>query len=148
MLKRSLKIFIFLAIFILLTGCKSSKMVKFNVSNGEVINVTLDTTNGYDISSEIPFYVIKDAKKMCQGEFIVIDSYDQALIELKSNSEVKILDKGARDDGDYIFYSYNDSSWGYIIKLKKSSTSIYLSSTESKDNVSKCASLLTFEKQN
>ena len=150
-MKKSLMLFSLIAILsitFLLTGCKSYKTVKFQVSNGENVNATLDTSDGYDISAEVPFYVTLNAKKICKGEFIVIDSYDQALIELKATDDVKIIDKGSRDDGDFIFYSYNDSTWGYILKLNHANTSIYLSSDDSKDNVSKCAKLLKFEKTN
>jgi len=148
-MKKSLKLFTLIAILsitFILTGCKSYKTVKFDGINSEKINITLNTTDGYDISAELPFYVTKNAKKICQGEFITIDSYDQALIDLKSTSGVKIIDKGSRDEGDYIFYSYDDSSFEYILKLKKSNTTIHLTSNDKKDDITTCAKLLKFEK--
>lgn len=133
-----------IAVLVTLTGCTTSKSFTYNVSTGDMIKVELDTSDGYDIASDLPFTISKDDKTLSQGDFITLDGYKQYMEAVDSDEKVKIIDSGSRDDVTYTFYSYNNSEFNYIIKVNGSNTGIILGNPNSKSEAEECFKRLTF----
>lgn len=131
-----------------LTGCTKNKSYTFKVETGDKIKVELNTTDGYDLSSDLPFTISKDGNKLSQGTFIHGSSYDEYVKVAKTNSLSKIIDQGSKNDIEYVFYSYNNSEYNYIIKVKNSNTGILLGNPNSQEEAEKCFELLTFSLEN
>ena len=129
-------------ILIGVSGCKSSKSFTFDVETGDKIKVELNTTDGYDLSSDIPFVISKDNKTL-KPEY-----YNYYIDLVNEDSDSTIIDSGSNSNIDYVFYSYNNSEYNYIIKVKNSNTGILLGNDHSKQEAEKCFSLLTFSKDN
>lgn len=142
------KVFMSLAIIVVmlltLTGCTKSKSYTFTVETGDKIKVQLNTTDGYNLSSDLPFKISKNGNTLSQGTFITIDGYNKYIEVINSNSNIKILDNGTRDGISYTFYSYNDSEFNYVIKIDNSYTGILLGNPNSQEEAEKCFELLTF----
>lgn len=127
-----------------LAGCTTSKSYTFNVETGDAVKVELDTSDGYDLSSDLPFTVSKDGKTLSQGTFIQGEYYEEYANTANTDSLAKVIDQGSNDDIEYVFYSYNDSEYNYVIKVKDSHTGILLGNPNSKEEAEKCFELLTF----
>ena len=127
-----------------LTGCTQSKSYTFTVETGDKIKVELNTTDGYDLSSDLPFAISKDGNTLSQGTFITIRSYDQYVNAAKTDSLAKVIDESSKDNIEYVFYSYNNSEYDYVIKIKNSNTGILLGNQNSQEEAEKCFALLTF----
>lgn len=142
------KVFMSLSIIVVmlltLTGCTKSKSYTFTVETDDKIKIQLNTTEGYDLSSDLPFTISKDGNTLSQGTFITIDGYNQYIEAVNSDSNAKILDSETRDGVSYTFYSYNDSEFNYVIKINDSNTGILLGNQNSQEEAEKCFKLLTF----
>lgn len=142
------KVFMSLAIIgvmlLTLTGCTKSKSYTFTVETGDKIKIQLNTTDGYDLSSDLPFKISKDGNTLSQGTFITIDGYNQYIEAINSDFNAKILDSKTKDGISYTFYSYNDSEFNYVIKINDSNTGILLGNPNSQEEAEKCFELLTF----
>lgn len=51
------------------SGC-TTKAYTISVDNGDKIKLTLETTDKYDISSDVPFAIFKEGTVQTQGTFI------------------------------------------------------------------------------
>lgn len=125
-----------------LTGCTTSKSYTFNVENGDAIKVTLNTTDGYNITSDIPFKILKDENTLSQGIFIKGSYYDQ-YVEA-ATAQGNIIKKESNDNIEYVFYSYENLEYNYIIKIKNSDTALLLANPNSQEEAEKCFELLSF----
>lgn len=125
-----------------LTGCTTSKSYTFKVENGDDIKVTLNTTDGYDITSDTPFKILKDENTLSQGIFIKGSYYDQ-YVEA-ANTQGNIIKKESNDKIEYVFYSYENLEYNYIIKIKNSDTALLLANPNSQEEAEKCFELLSF----
>lgn len=127
---------------VLLTGCTTSKSYIYSVETGDQVKITLNTTDGYDLSSDLPFTVSKDDNTLSQGTFIQGSYYD-AYVEA-ANTQGQIIDRGSNDNIEYVFYSYNNSEYNYVIKIKDSNTALLLANPNSQEEAKKCFELLSF----
>lgn len=132
------------ALVLTLTGCTTTKSYTFDVETGDSIKVKLNTTDGYDISSDVPFAVFKDGEMLSQGTFITMAGYNQYIDIVNSDTNSKVLDSGTRDGITYTFYSYNDSEYNYIIKVDDSNTGILLGNPNSQVEAETIFNLLSF----
>lgn len=147
-MKRKLRLFLLaiVAIF-LVTGCTTSKSFTYTVTTGDKIKVELNTTDGYDISSNVPFEISKDGETLSQGTFITLDGYEQYLEAVRSDSNAKVIDNGNKNGATYMFYSYNNSEFNYIIKVNGSQTGILLGNPNSQTEAEEVFNLLTFSEE-
>lgn len=83
---------IFMSMLLTLTGCTTNKSYTFNVETGDKIKVGLNTTDGYDLSSDLPFTISKDGETLSQGTFIKVSYYDEYVKVANTDSLVKIID--------------------------------------------------------
>lgn len=130
-----------------LTGCTTNMSLTYNVATGDNITVKLDTTNGYTIESESSQFMIKkDDEIISSGMFITLDGYDQYIDAANNTSGVEILEKNTKNGIEYTFYSYNNSQFNYIVKIKNSNTGVLIGNAQSKESAEECFKLLTFKK--
>ena len=145
MKKLKLMCIILIALF-MITGCTTSKSYTYQVETGDTIKIQLDTTDGYDISSDLPFTISKDGETLSQGTFITIDQYNQYLEAIRQDSKVVILDSGSKDGIHYTFYAYDNSEYNYIIQIDDSNTGVLLGNPNSKEEAEACFTLISFHK--
>ena len=125
-----------------LTGCTTNKSYTYTVETGDKVKITLNTTDGYDLSSDLPFTISKDGNNLSQGTFIQGSYYEQYVNA--ANTQGQIIDKGSNDNIEYVFYSYNNSEYNYVIKIKNSNTALLLGNPNSEEEAKKCFDLLSF----
>lgn len=130
-------------------GVTTEKSYTFNVSTGDVIKVSLNTSEGYDIDSNIPFTISKEGKDISQGTFVTTYGYDHYVDIISNDDAAKILDSGSREDVEYTFYTvYNTNDnlneYNYIIKVKNSNTGVLLGNTDSQSSAQKIFENLSF----
>lgn len=134
-------------IFILtltLTGCTTSKSFIYKVQAGDSVEVKLDTSNGYNLSSDLPFTISKDNTKLSQGTFITMDGYNQYIELVNNDTNSKIIDSGNKNGITYTFYTYNNSEFNYVIKINNSNTGILLGNPNSQKEAKEIFERLTF----
>ena len=137
------------ATVILLTvaGCSTSKSFTWNVTTGDKIKIEVDTTGGYDITSELPFAISKDGETLSQGTFVTIDGYNQYMNAVKTDSNANIIDSGTKNGVTYTFYSFNNSEFNYLIKIDGSNTGILLGNPNSQSEAEEIFNKLTISKE-
>ena len=126
------------------TGCTTTKSYTYGVETGDSIKIELNTSDGYDITSNLPFTISKEDKILSQGTFITLDAYNQYLAAVNGDLNSKILDSGSKGGITYTFYSYNNSEFNYIIKIDGSKTGILLGNQNSQIEAQECFNRLTF----
>lgn len=136
-----------IAILLIVTGCSTSKAFTWDVTTGDKIKISVDTTDGYDITSDLPFAISKDGETLSQGTFVTIDGYNQYMNAVKNDSSAKIIDSGKKDDVTYTFYSVNRSEFNYLIKIDNSNTGILLGNPNSQDEAEEIFNKLTISKE-
>jgi len=130
-----------------LTGCTTSKSFTWDVNTGDKIKIKVDTSGGYDITSDLPFTISKDDETLSQGTFITIDGYNQYMNAVETDPTAKVIDSGSKDGITYTFYSVNDSEFNYIIKIDGSNTGILLGNPNSQAEAEEVFSRMTFSQE-
>jgi len=147
-MKKLLSLLIFVAVMVLtLTGCTTSKSFTWDVTTGDKIKIKVDTTGGYDITSDLPFTISKDGETLSQGTFITIDGYNQYINAVGNDSSVNIIDNVSKNGITYILYSVNNSEFNYIIKINDSNTAVLLGNAHSQVEAEDVFNRLTFSKE-
>lgn len=129
---------------LILTGCTTSKSFIYKVQTGDSVEVKLDTSNGYNLSSDLPFTISKDNTKLSQGTFITMDGYNQYIELVNNDTNSKIIDSGNKNGITYTFYTYNNSEFNYVIKINNSNTGILLGNPNSQKEAKEIFERLTF----
>lgn len=127
------------------TACNttSSKVYTFTVDNGDKIKVELNTSNDYDLSSDVPFAILCDGKTLSQGSFVMAESYQQYVSVVNTDENAELIDSGTKDGNEYIFWCYNGSEYNYAILIKGSNTGIVLGNPVSEESAKECFNRLT-----
>ena len=134
----------------LIVGCRtnSSKAYTFTVDNGDKIKITLDTSDDYDISSDLPFTISCDEEMLSQGSFILDETYEQYVSIVETDEKAKLLDSGTKYGHKYIFWCYNGSEYNYAILIDDSSTGIIIGNQVSEESAKECFNRLNITVEN
>ncbi len=119
---------------LVLTGCTTNLSYTFNVDTGDNVKIELNTTDGHKMTSELPFKISLDDKTLSEGTFITNDGYNQYKNAIDTDSNAKIIDSGDKGEISYIFYSYNDKEYNYLIKIKDSKTGLLIGNSVSEES--------------
>lgn len=137
---------------VLLTGCDSSsngvkfsKSYTYNVETGDKVTLTLDTSDDYNLTSDLPFTISRGDEDLTKGIFLTETNYEYYKKAAQSGANVTIIDSGSKDNIDYIFYNYNDTEFNYVIKIKDSHTGILLGNNVSEKSAKECFNRLKIE---
>ena len=120
----------------------SSKAYTFKVDTGDQVKVELNTADGYDITSDLPFVISKDNKTLSQGTFITADDYDSYVSVVNDTDTATVIDKGDNETYEYIMWNNNDEEYDYAIHLKDSKTGILIGNNVSEKSAKECLSLI------
>lgn len=146
------KISVFLIITILclnVCGCGSksetttTKGYTFSVDTGDSVKIILDTTDNYDLSSELPFTVSKDGETLSQGSFAAGSDYSKYETVVNEDPAAEILDSGEKDGNEYIFWCYNGTEYNYALHVGESNTAIIIGNAISEESAKECFERLT-----
>lgn len=137
-----------LAVLLLLTcfaGCTvhTSMSYVFKIDNGDKISIKLDTTDGYFLTSDVPFDISMDDKVISTGTFVQGYAYDQYVDSVKNDDNAEVLDSGVKDGNKYFFWNYNDSEFNYVIYVGDSNTAVILGNPISEEAAREVFDLLT-----
>ncbi len=127
----------------LMTGCTSSFAYTFRIDNGDSIKISLDTTDKFKISSQVPFTISQDGTDLMHGSFIRGDAYEQCLDIIKSDESNVITDSGVKDGNTYTYWISNGTSYNYVILVNGSNTGVVLENHISEESAKECFNRLT-----
>lgn len=130
-----------------LTGRTSFKAYTYNVSTGDQIELRLDTSDKYDISSDVPFIISRDGETLSQGSFITLEGYEQFVQVVMSDSDAEVIEQKTRNGLEYIFYVYNESEYNYAVKIVGSNTALLIANNVSQASAEDCFNRLTIRKK-
>ena len=130
-------------------GCSSSSSMSytFSVDNGDSIKVSLDTSDKYKITSDVPFTISHDGEDLSQGTFIQSDAYEQYTNVVETDEKAVLLDSGTKDGNDYVFWCYDGKEYNYAIKIADSNTGMILGNPVSEEAAKECFNRLTITKE-
>ena len=129
----------------LLFGCEmsSSKAYTYAVDTGDSIKVSLNTKDGYDLSSGDPFAISYNGEVLSQGTFMQAEAYEQFEDAVKNDENAQLLDSGVKDGNTYIFWSFNGVEFNYAILVGDSDTTVVLGNNVSEESAKECFARLT-----
>ena len=138
-------VFLMCAFMLLCTACQfsTSKSFTFDVDNGDQIKVSLDTTGGFDLSSQAPFGISQNGKVLSEGTFIYSEYYDYYVEVVDNDSDAELLDSGTKDGNEFIFWCYNDVEYNYAIFVRGSDTGVVIGNMVSEKSAKECFDRLT-----
>ena len=130
-------------------GCtaKTSMAFTFNVDNGDKVEIKLDTTDGYSITSDLPFAISLKDEVQSQGTFIQGSYYEAYASVAKTDADAKIIKEGEINGNKYAFWSYKNSEYNAVIQIKNSNTAVLIGNNVSQESAEKILSRLTITKK-
>lgn len=134
---------VLMSVMIVACDTNSSKSYTFTVDNGDKIKITLDTSDDYNISSDLPFTISCSDETLSQGLFILGEAYEQYVSVVETDDKAELLDSGTKDGHEYIFWCYNGSEYNYVILINDSSTGIILGNPVSEESAKECFNRLS-----
>ena len=121
-------------IVFILCGCGNTDTTIYEVFTGDNVKITIDKSDGYNISSDNNFIISKKDQDVCFGKFITMIDYEARFKNINSG-DVKLLDSG--DSFKISYTMYFDDSYNYLIKIQNSNTGVLINSS-SQDNLKGC----------
>lgn len=132
-----------------LSACHTSKSYTFQIENGEMIKVSLDTSDGYDlIQNNGRFSVEKEDKAILQGYFLSEEGYAERRAMILEAQDVTI--KRTEKEPDLYVYQCQGEvglETDYLVQVMDAKTGIVIGSLNSYEEAEAAFSLMTFEKE-
>lgn len=134
-----------------LSACdvKTSMRYTFNITNGDKVDIRLDTTDGHKISQEDGIFTIKkDDKTLLKGFFMGQADYEKFRDQALNMDGVTIKEDHPKDEEPYIRINsdFGEDKVSFIKKVKDTNTFVGITSPLSDDEAVKAFSYLSFEK--
>ncbi len=134
-----------LCLALLLTACNLNERstYTFSIENGDSVNITFKSKDGYSISQKDGTFIIsKDNKTISQGVFLTDNVYKEYKKIIEENKDNKILNKksGKKDDNEYIYYETNGKSgmeYNYIVKIYSTNSAVIIGCLTNKEEAQK-----------
>lgn len=126
-----------------LTGCETYMAYTFTIDNGDSIKVSLDTSDKYKISSDVPFEISQDGRVLTQGSFIRGEAYEEFVATIEADENSQIFDSGTKDGNKYTYWISGDLEFCYVILIADSNTGVVLVNNISPDSAMECFNRLT-----
>lgn len=152
-MKNCKKLFVCIAALLVaavLFGCETnvSKSYTYAVDNGDSVKISLNTKDGYDLSSGDPFVVSCNGEVLSQGTFMQGEAYEQFADAVQNDENAQLLDSGVKDGNSYIFWNFNGAEFNYAILIDGTNTAIVLGNDVSEECAKECFERLTFTAEN
>lgn len=128
-----------------LAGCSGSsyKAYTFTVETGDKVKLSLNTSDDYDLTAELPFAISCDGKTLSEGTFILAESFAQYRAAVESDEKAELLDSGKKDGIEFFFWCYDGKEFNYAIRIEGSQTGIILGNPVSEESARECFNRLT-----
>lgn len=130
-----------MTVMLLFTGCgdsKTSLSYTYNVETGDEVVISINTADGYSLSTDVPFTISKDKEELSQGTFITAEYYSAYVNSVKSDDSAKIIDEGTKGKCNYVMWNYNDSEYNYVIMIEGTNTGVLLGNNVSEKSAKEC----------
>ncbi len=106
----------------------------YTVSTGDSVDIKLDTSDDYQLTSDLPFEISKDGQLLTSGSFINADGYQMYAGAVEEDENASLLENGSTDTIEYFMWNYNNSEYNYAILIKNSQTGVLLGNTVSEES--------------
>lgn len=131
-------------------GCNTYRSYSFNVTTGDKIEIKLDTSGDWNLSTDGGNFVVKKGEtEVLTGVFGTESDYKTTYETVTTKDEYTVL-KRYNKVHEYVLFSYEGTS-GYntdiIVMIKDSSTCVYMSSQEDAETVTEAFGRLTLTKK-
>lgn len=130
-------------------GCTSkfTKSITYSVETGEKVKVSMEATDGYDLTgeNEPPFIITYNGEQLSHGTFIGGEFYESYEQIVKEDPNAKQLAAGELNGGKYLFWSYGENEFNYIILLKGGKTAVILGNNTSEESAKAVFERLTIK---
>ncbi len=131
---------------ILIFGKFTTKLsYTYEVNTGDKITLSLNTTDGYSMTQDMPFSITKDDGIISRGTFIEASAYEVYESSMDLIDGIVNSDKGEKDGITYLYFNYNNTEFDYIIKINDSNTGLLLSNSISEESAKEMFDRLSFE---
>lgn len=150
MKRKFISLLVILSVTILIVGCEvtSSRAYTFSIETGDSVEVSLDTTDDYGLTSDLPFVISQEDQTLTQGTFIHGEYYAEYVDIVDVDEDATLLDSGQKDGNDYVFWSYDDTEYNYAVLIGESNTGLILSNTVSEETAKEVFERLTLSLKN
>ena len=113
----------------LLTACstESSKTYTYAVDNGDNIDITVDTEQDYDITSDVPFTISCGDESIFTGMFLYGDDYDTYRSVYDMEETAELIDEGEKDGNEYFAFALPNEV-DYFVRVAGSDTAVVFGS--------------------
>lgn len=134
------KIYVFMiciGIMIMAIGCGKATMNKaytYSVATGDSVKIQLDTSDNYDISSDLPFQITKAGEVLSEGTFIKGEMYSQYVESVQGDEKAEVIDSGNVGGNEFLFWKYNNSEYNYAILVGDSNTGVLIGNIVSEES--------------
>lgn len=145
-MKKRICCFCMMLLFIFcLAGCSTHTYMTytFSVSTGDSIDVKLETSDDYHITSDVPFEISQNGTVLTHGTFITAEDYRMYADAIGSAENTTILESGNTDTCEYLMWNYNDSEYNYAVLVNDSNTGLLLGNTVSEESAREVFDRLT-----
>lgn len=138
-----------ICMFVCMVGCTAtaSMTLTYNVDNGDSINVKLNTIDGYSMTAESPFDIMKGEEVVTTGTFINSEDFEAYYEAVAIDESAEILEEGEKNGYEYLLWHYDAGEWqeyNYAIRVTGTNTGILLGNTVSKESAQEVFDRLTF----
>ena len=140
------------ALLLALCACtfSSSMSYSFNVETGDVIKVTLDTSDGLALKQEDgEFRVEKEDEILLQGVFITEETY-QKFLAIKGEQGMTMLEDTEKEGNVYYMYEVEGKAGtedNFVLWIKDSKTGALLGSLAGAESAKEAFDKLTITKE-
>lgn len=133
----------------LLAGCQSSQSLTFKIENGDIIKVTLDTSDGYNLSQEDGVFTVqKDGEDLLNGIFLTAEGYDAKANAVLTSPDATILEASPEDSPTKFLYQFEGDAGtetDLLFKVDGAETGVIIGSLYSLEEIEGVFKQLTFE---
>lgn len=138
-------VIIVVGIVLLFTKLNSKLSYTYEVNTGDKVVLTLNTSNGYSMTSDMPFSITKDEGIISRGTFIESAAYEVYESSMGLIDGIVSSDKGEKNGISYLYFNYNNTEFDYIIKINDSNTGVLLSNSISEESAKEIFDKLSFD---
>lgn len=142
-MKKAISLILVLCLVLVSAGCSTTMSYTYTVDNGDCLSITMDTTDGYKLSSGVPFTVTQHGEEVSTGQFLYSEYYTEYVNIVQADSNSTVLDSGEKDGSEYLFWNYNDTEYNYVMLVGGTDTAILISNLISEESARACIDRLT-----
>ena len=116
-----------LAVFLTACSTESSKTYTYAVDKGDNIDITVDTKQDYDITSDVPFTISCGDESIFTGMFLYGADYDTYRSAYDVEETAELIDEGEKDGNEYFAFALPNEV-DYFVRVAGSDTAVVFAS--------------------